>query len=143
MRGINMHHIVRPAIQRINPDVTAVVYVSTGHEMLDGISTPTFLGVTARLQVQALSHESLAHLNGLQSAKAMRSVHAYGNFKAVNRPEGTGGAVVQLSDGWWAIQHVLEWWDDWCSFSITQQLNATTIEDLMQQIANGAVPVEP
>lgn len=143
MAGINMHAVVRRAIQVVNPDTPTTIYISTGSQFVDGIATPTFVGVAARVQVQALSHESLHHLNGLQSAKAMSNVYAYGNFNTVNRPSGSGGDVLQINGEWWAIQNVLEWWPGWCSFSVTQQLNATTIEELMQQIANGAVPVTP
>lgn len=140
MPGLNLHHIVRGAIQRVNPDSPTIIYVSTGAGFINGIATQTFEAVPARVQVQALSHESLHHLNGLQSAKALRSVHAYGNFSTVNRPAGTGGDLLQLGGEWWAIQHVLEWWPGWCSFAVTQQLNAATVDELMRQIANGELP---
>lgn len=149
MTGVNMHHVVRGAIRRINPDVPGTIYVSTGHTMSSGISTPTFVAVPAVMQVQSASHESLFHLNGLQGSRAISIVYAYGQFSTVNRPSGTGGDLVNLNGQWWAIQHVLEGWDDvfspeWCSFSITQQLNAASLEALLAQLENGKVlPVTP
>lgn len=140
MVGLNLHHLVRGAIQRVNPDKSGTVYVSTGRTTRNGITTPTFMPVSARLQVQAASHESLHHLNGLQSARALSIMYAYGNFSAVNRPSGSGGDLIRLCGCWWAIQHVLEWWPGWCSFSVTQQLNAQTLAALMQQIKNGDLP---
>lgn len=139
-RGLNMHGIVRGAIQVVNPDSNGVVYVSTGHETDMGITRPTFVAVPARLQVQAASHESLYHLDGLQSAKAISIIYAYGNFNTVNRPSGSGGDMIRVQDDWWAIQNVLEWWPGWCSFSVTQQLNETDLNALLDAIENGRVP---
>lgn len=143
--AMNLHGIVRGAIQRVNADVPGTIYVSTGHTMEYGISTPLFDVVQVRLQVQSASHESLFHLNGLTGSKAISIVYAYGNFSTVNRPAGTGGDLLNIGGKWWAIQNVLEGWADgfspeWCSFSITQQLNAASLDALLVQIQNGKVP---
>lgn len=145
---LNLHHVVRGPIQRINRDKPGTIYVSTGHTAAGGITAPTFLAVSAQLQVQSASHESLYYLNGLQNSKAISIVYAHGNFSTVNRPAGTGGDLVVVGGKWWAIQNVLEGWDDlsnpeWCSFSITQQLNAADLEALLAQIRNGNVPPPP
>lgn len=146
--SLNMHRIVRGPIQRVNRDQPGTIYVSTGSVRAGGISTPTFAPVNAQLQVQSASHESLYYLNGLQGSKAISIVYAYGNFSTVNRPSGKGGDLVVVGGRWWAIQNVLEGWDDlgnpeWCSFSITQQLNATDLDALLAQIRNGNVPPPP
>lgn len=143
--SLNLHHLVRGPIQQVNRDSPGTIYVSTGHTMEWGISTPTFQSVQAQLQVQSASHESLYYLNGLAESKAISIVYAYGNFSTINRPAGTGGDLVFVHGKWWAIQNVLEGWDDvsspeWCSFSITQQLNADTLAQLLEQIKNGNVP---
>lgn len=145
---MNLHALVRGPIQQVNRDSPGTIYVSTGHTMEWGISTPTFQSVEAQLQVQSASHESLYYLNGLTESKALSIVYAYGNFTTINRPSGSGGDLVFVHGKWWAIQNVLEGWDDvsnpeWCSFSITQQLNAETLEGLLKQIENGAVPPPP
>lgn len=145
---MNLHHLVRGPIQQVNADVPGMIYVSTGKTMAGGIATPTFASISARLQVQSASHESLFYLNGLQGSKAISIVYAYGNFSTVNRPAQTGGDLVWINGKWWAIQNVLEGWDDvfspeWCSFSITQQFNAATLDTLLAQIKNGNVPPPP
>lgn len=142
---INMHHMVRGAIRRINPDVPGTIYVSTGHTMEYGISTPSFVAVPAQLQMQALTHESLYYLNGLQESKALSVVYAYGSFTNVNRPSGSGGDLVNINGQWWAIHKLLEGWDnvfspEWCSFTVTEQLNAATLDALLAQLKNGNVP---
>lgn len=143
--SLNLHAIVRGPIQRVNRDTPGTIYVSTGHTTAGGITVPTFLAVNAQLQVQSASHESLFYLNGLTNSKAISIVYAYGNFSTINRPAGTGGDLVNVHGKWWAIQNVLEGWDDvsnpeWCSFSITQQLSAASLEALLAQIKNGNVP---
>lgn len=141
MAGLNMHHLVRGAIQAVNPDTPGSVYVSTGATTLRGIRTPTFATlVTERLQVQAMTHEDLYHLNGLSYAGGMYKLYAYGQFSGIVRPDGKGGDLVQLGTEWWAIQHVLEWWPGWCSFAITRQVNAASLEALLAALKNGSVP---
>lgn len=146
MAGLNLHHLVRGAIQTINPDRPGDVYVSTGATTLRGIRTPTFaLFPAERLQVQAMAHEELYHLNGLNYAGGLSKLYAYGQFSSVVRPDGKGGDLVRLADGagafqWWAIQQVLEWWPGWCSFAITRQVNADTLAALLDALKNGSVP---
>lgn len=138
---MNLHGIVRGAIQRVNPDVDGTVYVSTGRATLRGIVTPTFAAVPARVQLQAASHSSLYYLNGLAYAGGMSVLYAYGNFSAINRPTGQGGDLVDIAGTWWAIQHVLEWWPDWCSVAITQQLvPGEPLQALLKLLQNGQVP---
>lgn len=142
---LNLHGLVRGPIQAVNRDVPGTIYVSTGKTAAGGIVTPTFAVVSANLQVQSASHESLYYLNGLAGSKAISIVYAYGNFSTINRPAGTGGDLVFVHGKWWAIQNVLEGWDDlsapeWCSFSITQQVNAENLAALLAQIKNGNVP---
>jgi len=140
--ALNMHALVRSAIQRVNPDTSGTVYVSTGAQTVRGIKTPTFAVLPAeRLQVQAFTHDSLYHLNGLNYAGGMFNLYAYGNFSGVSRPDGKGGDLVNLNGEWWAVQHVLEWWPGWCSFSITRQLDAPTLDALLKLLAAGTVPI--
>lgn len=138
---MNLHRIVRGPIQQVNPDVDGDVYLSTGFTINRGIKTPTFaLLPTDRIQVQAMTHDDLYHLNGLNYAGGMSKLYAYGQFSAVVRPDGLGGDLVRLGTEWWAVQHVLEWWGDWCAVSITRQVNADSLAALLKALENGQVP---
>lgn len=137
--GLNLHALVRGAIEVVNPDDDAVLYVSTGATWLDGISTPGFAAANVRAQVQATPHESLHYLNGLQYTGGLSIVYAYGDLSAIDRPNGQGGDLLNFRGEWWAVQHVLEWWGDWCSVSVTKQLNAGSLDALLAALANGAV----
>lgn len=136
----NMHAVVRGAIEAVNEDTPGTVYVSTGRTASRGILTPTFAPVTARLQVQAKQHTPLAHERGALYNNTLFSVWAYGNFNDLDRPDGSGGDVVNFGGKWWYITQVIEWWPQWCQFEITKQLDAASIAALLAQLANGANP---
>lgn len=140
--GMNLHRIVRGAITRVNPDINGDVYVSTGSNIVRGIKTPTFARLpTQRLQVQEMNYKELAHLNALNVAGGMSKLYAYGQLAAVSRPNGLGGDLVRIRGEWWAVQHVLEWWGNWCCVSITRQLDAPTLDALLKALEMGQVPV--
>lgn len=138
--NFNYHAIVRGAIESINSDTDGTVYVSTGRTAVRGILTPTFAAVTARLQVQANVHSGLIQERGLEYNRSLYTVYAYGNFSDLDRPTDTGGSVCNFNGTWWYINQVQEFWPFWCSFDITQQLNAADIAALLAQLQNGANP---
>lgn len=146
--SLNMHAIVRGAIEAVNEDVDGTVYVSTGNTNTRGILTPTFVPVTARLQIQAQKHTPIEHENSLQTSNAFLTVYAYGNFSDIERRSQQGGDLIYVPSGrrggWYLNTQTLEWWDDWCAFEVTMQLNAVTIQQYINQTRNGnTVPPQP
>lgn len=137
---MNLHDLVRGAIQQVNPDQPGAVYISTGNANVRGILTPTFCKVDADLQVQASRHTPIYHERGLQYTNSLFLVYAYGDFSDLDRPSGSGGDVVTFRNQWFYISQFLEWWPGWCSFEVTQQLNAASIATLLAQLKNGANP---
>jgi len=138
--NFNMHAVVRGAIETINTDTPGTVYVSTGRTNVRGILTPTFAPVTARLQVQASAHSGLKQERGLEYNNSFYTIYAYGNFSDLDRPTDTGGSVCNFNSQWWYIDQVLEFWPQWCSFSVVQQLNAADLATLLAQLKNGSNP---
>jgi len=140
--SLNLHAVVRGAIESVNTDVDGTVYVSTGNTNVRGILTPTFTAVTARLQMQAQKHTPIDHSNNLQYSNAFLTVYAYGNFSDIERRTGQGGDLVYVPAGpragWYLNTQTLEWWDDWCVFEVTEQLNAVTVAQYIAQTRNGA-----
>lgn len=141
---MNLHDLVRGAIQTVNEDVDGTVYVSTGRTAVRGILTPTYSSVPARLQVQAQKHSGIQHERSLQSSDGFLTMYAYGNFSGIERRGDQGGDVVNVPAGpragWYLITTVLEWWPDWCAFEVTVQLNYDTIQDYIAKTANGTAP---
>lgn len=142
--SFNLHAVVRGAIESINEDTDGTVYVNTGRTNVRGILTPTFTPVTARLQMQAQEHDPIQHERSLNYSNAYLTIYAYGNFSDIERRTGEGGDVVNIPSGpragWYYVTSIFEWWPDWCAFEVTQQLNAATIQQYIDQIRNGANP---
>lgn len=142
--GLNMHALVRGAIEVVNNDVDGTVYVNTGRTNVRGILSPTFSPVTARLQIQAQQHTPIQHERSLQYSNAFLTIYAYGNFSDIERANGEGGDIINVPNGpragWYYVTQVLEWWPDWCAFEVTTQLNAPNIQTLIAQIKNGSNP---
>lgn len=142
--SLNLHDIVRGAIESVNEDSDGTVYVNTGKTNVRGILTPTFSPVSARLQVQAQEHTPIQHERSLQYSNAFLTIYAYGNFSDIERRVGEGGDVINIPSGpragWYYVTQVFEWWADWCAFEVTTQLNAPDIQTLIAQIKNGSNP---
>lgn len=142
----NMHGVTRGAVQQINKDIPGTIYVSTGSTNVRGILTPTYTTVSALVQVQAQKHNPIRHQVNLQWSNSFLTIYAFGNFSDIERPTGDGGDVVTFTRGtdatpsWYYISQVLEWWEDWCCFEVTRQLNAADLTQFLAQIANGANP---
>lgn len=140
--GLNMHDVVRGAIQTVNDDVPGTIYIGTGYAVVRGISTPTFNPVPAQLQIQAQAHSPLQHRNGALYAENLQTIYAYGNFDNIDRPDQSSGTLVRVTatGEWYAVTQVIEWWTNWCQLQVTRQLNAPNIAALLAQIQNGANP---
>lgn len=129
---MNLHGIVRGAITTVNPDILAVWLQSTGRTSdAAGNQTPTYAAAaTIPVQVQAMSAQSLRHLNGLNTQNILRSVYCYGNKQGVQRVAQKGGDLLQFPDvpnptggtvrNWLVIQ-VIETWPDWSHVIVEQQ----------------------
>jgi len=129
--GLNLHSIVRPAINSVNPDVLGVWRRSTGQTTAaDGKRTPTFATVPAvRLQVQAASGDDLQHIDYMTQQGVYRKVYAFGDVEGQVRPDLKGGDILQFAYGGstrdWLVVHVLETWAPdtvgWCSVLVALQ----------------------
>jgi hypothetical protein len=140
--SLNLHDIVRGAVQAVNDDQPGIVYIATGATLTRGIAVPNFNAVPAQLQIQATPFERVEHARGVLYSENKIIIYAYGNFDGIDRPDQTGGSVVQVTgtSDWYAVTQVLEWWPGWCCLEVTRQLNATNVQARMQQIQNGANP---
>jgi hypothetical protein len=124
---VNLHGIVAPVIGVVNPNVDAVVQVSTGSTIAaDGTRTPTYAApVTVPAQVQALTFRDIQQIDGLNLQGTRRAIYLYGKVDGLVRAENKGGDLITLSDGpnvgVWLVAVVLECWPDWCKVVATQQ----------------------
>ena len=115
--SLNLHDIVRPAIQAVNPDTPAKWLVSTGYtpnaagKQIPAYATP----VRVRAQVQPPSGKALRHAEFVNIQGTLRSVYMYGAPSAVSRVDAKGGDLVQFP------QVVGAPVDNWLVFLVEEQ----------------------
>jgi hypothetical protein len=96
---MNLHGIVRGAINSVNADRSALYLRSTGNTVnADFSQTPTYApGVPVRIQVQPLGKEELRHVEKLNMQGVFRTVFMYGNTQGVVRVLLQGGDLLQFA----------------------------------------------
>jgi hypothetical protein len=130
--ALNLHNIVRPAIDALNPSFTGVWRQSTGYTTAsDGTRTPTYTNATVPMRVQALSGRDLKHTEFLNMQGVKRSVYLYGDVQGVVRPDVKGGDILQFPETRggtnrdWLVVVVLETWSPdasgWCKVGVVLQ----------------------
>lgn len=134
---MNLHSIVRPAINSVNPDISGIWQESTGFTNVPGGKPvpeyTTHAGV--RMQVQALTGKDLMHTNFASMQGVKRAVYVQGNVQGVVRPDGTGGDLLLFPADrggprrTWLVVAVLETWTPdsagWCKVGVILQTDAT------------------
>jgi hypothetical protein len=95
---MNLHSIVRGAINSVNSDKTALYLASIGATSnADFSQTPAYApGVPVRIQIQPLGKEELRHVEKLNLTGVFRTVYMYGNTQGVVRVLAQGGDLLQF-----------------------------------------------
>jgi hypothetical protein len=124
---VNLHGIVAPIIAAVNPMTTATVKYSTGWtkdpETYEPV--PTYDVVPGqRIQVQALTGDDLAQVQGLNLQGVVRAIYLYGDTQGVVRPSQKGGDLIIFNGQTWLTATVLETWPDWSKVAATLQMDA-------------------
>lgn len=125
---MNLHGIVSGAIGAINPQLPAVLRVSTGYTtQTDGDRVPTYAAdVTVQAQIQDLSQRDIQHLDSLNIQGSQKVMYLNGALSGLVRAQNKGGDLVILNNGaeFWLVTAVLEQWPDWCKVAVTMQNGA-------------------
>lgn len=122
---MNLHGIVRGAINIVNRDSPGVMKVSLGTYTTDaaGRRTPAYSEQQVTVQMQPLSYTDLMKIDGLNLQGVKKKAYVNGNFEGVNRPKQKGGDMLIVNGETWLITQPLEEWPDWCSFVVTLQVS--------------------
>lgn len=106
---MNLHGIVRGAINSVNPDRTAVFLASTGNTVgADFKQTPGYAApVTVRIQIQPLGKDELRHIDRLNLQGAFRTIYMFGDTQQIIRVTQQGGDLLQFAP--FAGQSVQNW----------------------------------
>lgn len=96
---MNLHGIVRSAINSVNSDKPALFLASTGNTVnADFSQTPSYAtGVPVRIQIQPLGKEELRHVEKLNLQGVFRTVYMFGNTQGIVRVNAQGGDLLQFA----------------------------------------------
>lgn len=124
---VNLRAVANRLTAGINPNVTAVLRVSTGYgTAASGRQEPTYAPPESiTVQAQALTKRELEHLAKMNISNAVRAVYANRELTGVDRVTGSGGDLLELPDGRYLVTAVLEGWSmtaGWCKAALTRQL---------------------
>jgi hypothetical protein len=128
---MNLHQIVRGAINVVNPDITVTIKQSTGYTIDDdGTQIPSYAvfdGVPA--QQQALATDELAQMEGLSLQANKCAVYLNGSWSGIVRADGTGGDLFIINGRTWLVAIQLENWgipgtpDSWVKLALVEQVS--------------------
>ena len=95
---MNLHGIVRGAINYVNPDIVATYLSSLGATVnADYSQTPQYTApVQVRIQAQPLGKEELKHVDALNLQGVFRTVFLFQNPQAIVRVQAKGGDLLQF-----------------------------------------------
>ena len=117
---MNLRQLANANTQTINPNISAVWKTSTGYTTdAAGKRTPTFTTTTIEINAQAVTGETLKHIDGLNIQGVMRSVYIYGNLQGAVRADVKGGDFLEFPQvpgavaQSWKVATVVETWPDW------------------------------
>lgn len=117
--ALNLHAVVRGAIQAVSPDRSIAYLKSIGYAPnASGKQVPSYApALPIKANIQPPSGRDLRHLEFLNIQGTVRTVYLYSNPQAISRVDARGGDLLQFSQfsgapvDNWLIVHVEETWD--------------------------------
>ncbi len=115
--GINLHALVRPMINRLHPDLAAMLHQSAGQSAdAEGRLRPRHApGLPVMVQMQSHGPTELAHADTLGLEQVERRFYLFSRpeperrVAGIARPLARGGDLLHLEDNtWWLVTAVLE-----------------------------------
>lgn len=131
MTTLNLHGIVRGAINANNSDIVLLYLASTGNTTrAGGKQVPSYANPVRLMgQVQPLTSDQLQHYDFVNAQGIYRSVYAFGQQNAIDRIVQLGGDLLQFAEmpggvvRSWLIKAVPEQWPGWCNLVVVLQLD--------------------
>ncbi|AYP69218.1 hypothetical protein Edno5_0012 [Edwardsiella phage Edno5] len=122
---MNIRSLANRAIQRVNPNITAVLKKYAGETIGPGCKPiPSYLpDQNVTIQLQPLSKGDLQHVDGLNIQGLVKSIHVYGNYFSVQRELEQGGDLFIIDGHTWLVVEPIELWDSWCRLIVNLQVS--------------------
>ena len=142
---LNLHDIVRGAINIVNPDEDVWLIQNTGQTNVKGRITASYAPAQkVKAQVQTLSGDDLTVMNDTERTERDRKFYLYAETKTGNapsgiiRPLGKSGDFMRRNDGtYWKVYNVSEDYttDGWVLVLASQQVDVPEqVKSLMEEI---------
>jgi len=126
---MNLHALVRGAINAVNPDSLGVIRRNAGTYSTapDGTQVPDYLPDVPDvvMQVQPLSGRDLKQAEALNLTTLDLAVYVNGEVTGVDRTTARGGDLIYVHGAWWLVTAVLEAWSPtagWTKAGVTKQV---------------------
>lgn len=140
MAGVNLHSIVRGAVNALHPDMRATLYRSTGQSVRPGglVKSAYGEGVQVKVQVQSEGATVLYHADRVGMEEITRKMYLFCapgldlRVAGILRPLSRGGDMIKISPEeqwfsgtWWLVDGVVEDFSasGWSSVRATLQVN--------------------
>ena len=108
---MNLHSIVRHAINSINPDQPITVKVFSGVDNTGTYAVLTYTETTAIAQVQPMSSEDIQFINNFNSSSIYKAMYILGDWSGLNRVTENGGDLIIWDNKVWYVSSVPEGWN--------------------------------
>ena len=142
---LNLHDIVRGAINIVNPDEDVWLIQNIGQTNVKGRITASYAPAQkVKAQVQTLSGDDLTVMNDTERTERDRKFYLYAETKTGNapsgiiRPLGKSGDFMRRNDGtYWKVYNVSEDYttDGWVLVLASQQVDVPEqVKSLMEEI---------
>lgn len=139
--GINLHSIVRGAINHLHPDVSVILYRTTGQVVSTGGQPKSIYaeGAPIKAQMQSEGTTALFHADKIGQEEIMRKFYLFASpdmdlrVGGIIRPLSRGGDMFQIDAGenwfagtWWLVEATIEDFtrSGWACVRATLQVNA-------------------
>ena len=142
---LNLHDIVRGAINIVNPDEDVWLIQNIGQTNVKGRITASYAPAQkVRAQVQTLSGDDLTVMNDTERTERDRKFYLYSDTETrtppsgIIRPLGKSGDFMRRNDGtYWKVYNVSEDYttDGWVLVLASQQVDVPEqVKSLMEEI---------
>lgn len=123
--GVNLHRVVRSAINSINTDQDVVIKLNKGVEhQPGGLQVPVWEEVEDKAQVQPIKSSEIKFINNYNSSSTYRNFYFDRTIHGINRRRLTGGDIIVWDGFEWFVDSNEEDWQTvgWSKVRAIQQL---------------------
>ena len=140
IRGVNLHNVVRGAINMLHPDINATLYQATGQTTVTGGNVKSIYapGCAVKAQAQSEGPTTLFHADRVGQEEVNRKFYLFSNpeldsrVAGIIRPLARGGDMFQIdaaenwyASTWWLVEATIEDFtrSGWVNVRATLQVN--------------------